>query len=38
LPWAHLDTELTGRQLAVAGIRPPVQNPQQAVVVELTAR
>ncbi|WP_144782901.1 alpha-galactosidase [Microbacterium sp. BH-3-3-3] len=38
LPWAHHDTELTGRQLAVAGIRPPVQNPQQAVVVELTAR
>lgn len=37
LPWAHDDTVLTGRQLAVAGIRPPVQNPQQAVVVELTA-
>ncbi|MCM3501354.1 alpha-galactosidase [Microbacterium sp. P26] len=38
LPWAHHDTELTGRQLAASGIRPPVQNPQQAVVVELTAR
>ncbi len=37
LPWAHHDTVLTGRQLAEAGIRPPVQNPQQAVVVELTA-
>ncbi len=37
LAWAHHDTVLSGRQLAVAGIRPPVQNPQQAVVVELTA-
>ncbi|MFJ4037295.1 alpha-galactosidase [Microbacterium sp. NPDC090007] len=37
LAWAHHDTALTGRQLAEAGIRPPVQNPQQAVVVELTA-
>ncbi|WP_295841912.1 alpha-galactosidase [uncultured Microbacterium sp.] len=37
LPWAHHDTVLTGRQLAASGIRPPVQNPQQAVVVELTA-
>lgn len=37
LPWAHHDTVLTGRQLAVVGVRPPVQNPQQAVVVELTA-
>ncbi len=37
LPWAHHDTVLTGRQLAVAGLRPPVQNPQQAVVVELSA-
>ncbi|MFT3798630.1 alpha-galactosidase [Microbacterium sp.] len=37
LRWAHHDTVLTGRQLAVAGIRPPVQNPQQATVVELSA-
>ncbi|ALJ21078.1 alpha-galactosidase [Microbacterium sp. No. 7] len=37
LRWAHHDTVLTGRQLAVAGIRPPVQDPQQAVVIELTA-
>ncbi|WP_150953242.1 alpha-galactosidase [Microbacterium testaceum] len=37
LPWADHDTVLTGRQLAASGIRPPVQNPQQAVVVELTA-
>jgi alpha-galactosidase len=37
LEWAHHDTVLTGRQLAVVGIRPPVQNPQQSVVVELTA-
>ncbi|WP_207456048.1 alpha-galactosidase [Herbiconiux sp. SYSU D00978] len=37
LEWAHHQTVLTGRQLAVAGIRPPVQNPQQATVIELTA-
>ena len=36
LAWAHDDTVLTGRQLAVVGVRPPVQNPQQAVVVEVT--
>lgn len=36
LDWAHHDTVLTGRQLAVTGVRPPVQNPQQAVVVEIT--
>jgi alpha-galactosidase len=35
LRWAHHDTVLSGRQLAVAGLRPPVQNPQQATVVEL---
>ncbi|WP_051619905.1 alpha-galactosidase [Haematomicrobium sanguinis] len=35
LEWAHGDTVLTGRQLALAGIRPPVQNPQQATVIEL---
>jgi len=37
LEWAHHETVLTGRQLAVVGLRPPVQNPQQSVVVELTA-
>ncbi|MFJ6677881.1 alpha-galactosidase [Microbacterium sp. NPDC091382] len=37
LEWAHHDTVLTGRQLAVVGLRPPVQNPQQAVVIEVTA-
>ena len=37
LEWARHDTVLTGRQLAVVGLRPPVQNPQQAVVVEVTA-
>ncbi len=36
LVWAHEDTVLTGRQLGVVGVRPPVQNPQQSVVVELT--
>lgn len=35
LAWAHHNTVLTGRQLAQAGIRPPVQNPQQATVIEL---
>lgn len=37
LVWAHQDTILTGRQLATAGVRPPVQNSQQATVVELIA-
>lgn len=37
LDWAHDDTVLTGRQLARVGVRPPVQNPQQSVVVEITA-
>ncbi|WP_434812236.1 alpha-galactosidase [Microbacterium sp. bgisy189] len=37
LAWAHHDTVLTGRQLALAGIRPPVQHPQQATVLELRA-
>jgi len=36
LAWAHHDTILTGRQLATAGLRPPVQFPQEAVVLELT--
>jgi alpha-galactosidase len=37
LAWAHHETVLTGRQLSTVGIRPPVQNPQQATVIELTA-
>jgi len=37
LEWAHHDTVLTGRELAVAGVRPPVQFPQRSTVVELTA-
>ncbi|WP_243232028.1 alpha-galactosidase [Microbacterium sp. CIAB417] len=36
LAWAHHDTVLTGRQLARVGVRPPVQNPQQSVVVEIS--
>lgn len=36
LAWADHDTVLTGRQLAVVGLRPPVQNPQQSTVIELT--
>lgn len=37
LAWAHHDTALTGRELDAVGLRPPVQFPQQATVVELTA-
>ena len=37
LEWAHHDTILTGQELASVGLRPPVQFPQQATVVELTA-
>ncbi len=37
LAWAHHDTVVTGRELAVVGIRPPVQNPQQSTVIELAA-
>lgn len=37
LAWAVQDTVLTGRALGVVGLRPPVQNPQQAVVLEFTA-
>lgn len=37
LEWAHHDTVLTGRQLAVVGLRPPVQHPQQSTVIEITA-
>lgn len=35
LPWAQQGVALTGRQLAVAGIRPPVQYPGRATVVEI---
>ncbi|MDR7189358.1 alpha-galactosidase [Microbacterium sp. BE35] len=37
LEWAESDTVLTGLQLAEVGVRPPVQRPQQAIVIELTA-
>jgi alpha-galactosidase len=37
LLWADASPVLTGRELAEAGVRPPVQRPQQAMVVELTA-
>jgi len=37
LAWAHHETTLTGRMLATAGVRPPVQNPQQATIIELSA-
>jgi alpha-galactosidase len=37
LEWAESSTVLTGRQLAVTGIRPPVQLPQQSTVLELIA-
>ena len=37
LAWAHHDTVLSGRMLATVGVRPPVQNPQQATIIELAA-
>lgn len=37
LAWAQHDTVMTGRELAAVGLRPPVQFPQQATVVELTS-
>ncbi|GAB6856214.1 alpha-galactosidase [Microbacterium xylanilyticum] len=37
LAWAEDGVLLTGAQLAVAGLRPPVQNPGRACVLELTA-
>ena len=37
LAWAEAAPVLTGRELAEAGVRAPVQRPQQALVVELTA-
>ncbi|NYF16955.1 alpha-galactosidase [Microbacterium sp. AK009] len=37
LEWAISDTVLTGRQLSVVGLRPMVQQPQQAIVVDVTA-
>ena len=37
LVWAQRDTLLTGRQLDVVGIRPPVQYPQHATVIEVAA-
>ncbi|MGC5221159.1 alpha-galactosidase [Micromonospora sp. DT81.3] len=37
LAWTQHDTTLTGRELEAIGLRPPVQFPQQATVVELTS-
>lgn len=37
LEWAESDIVLTGLQLTEVGVRPPVQRPQQAMVVELIA-
>ena len=37
LEWATSDTVLTGRQLSIVGLRPMVQQPQQAIVVDVTA-
>ena len=38
LAWTRSGAVLTGLQLAEVGVRPPVQRPQQAMVVELTAQ
>ncbi|MEU1971578.1 alpha-galactosidase [Microbacterium sp. NPDC019599] len=37
LEWTLHDTVMSGRELAVAGVRPPVQFPQRSTVVELEA-
>jgi alpha-galactosidase len=37
LEWAGAEPVLTGLELAEIGVRPPVQRPQQATVVELVA-
>jgi alpha-galactosidase len=37
LAWTQHDTVLTGRELETIGLRPPVQDPQRATVIELTA-
>lgn len=34
LAWAHQETVLTGQQLCTIGLRPPVQFPQQATIIE----
>ena len=35
--WLAVGVELTGRQLAAHGIRPPVMHPESAVLIHLTA-
>jgi alpha-galactosidase len=35
--WVTGGAEFTGRQLAVAGLQPPVLNPESAVLIHLTA-
>jgi alpha-galactosidase len=37
LPWQEHPTVLTGRELDVVGLRPPVQYPQRSTVIELVA-
>ncbi|WP_019180597.1 alpha-galactosidase [Microbacterium yannicii] len=37
LEWAATDVVMTGRALAVSGLRPPVQYPQQSTVLEISA-
>jgi len=37
LEWAHHETVMTGRMLAEAGLRPPVQEPGHATVIEVLA-
>ncbi|GEL98650.1 alpha-galactosidase [Cellulomonas terrae] len=38
LPWQEHDIRLTGRELDVVGLRPPVQYPQRSTVIELVAQ
>ncbi|RMB62313.1 alpha-galactosidase [Tessaracoccus antarcticus] len=35
LIWPHQETVLTGRELSTIGLRPPVQYPQQATIIEV---
>jgi alpha-galactosidase len=37
LAWTEHDTVLTGRQLGIVGLRPMVQQPQRAIVVDVVA-
>lgn len=37
LAWAGPDTVMTGRELAVVGVRPPAQMPERATVIEVVS-